>query len=396
VLADRRKQAGFSTFYDEELREAQERTDAAFGDNIPPSPREPVYRAGDDVQNARMAQLTNLARQQVTLEEQQIIDSITTVIGMVAQVVEIGANTMDFHMIETQDLSVEVQRAVDNEEFSIALRHMLQQGGGELFKNPYISIGTLVMSLVMKNHTRILNAKVSGRTPARLKHDAEKLREEKAKMLEKRRERVAKRQRRLDEEAARAAAPSIEQKMNARIDEVRNSMKEDMAQLISAVNAMADRNSSRKSSRQSSRASSRQSSRRSSRRGSSDDEESPAEKPAEKPAETSSAPPPAAAMLPIAEDDEDDLPLSEAPTIDAAEAREDLESDASSQSSDVPPDDQLITAPAATASNGMFDKIIGGVAPLVERMNESGKREDARQAEADDIKDRMRRLNIKF
>jgi hypothetical protein len=101
-------------------------------------------------------------------------------------------------------------------------------------------------------------------------------------------------------------------------------------------------------------------------------------------------------MLPIAEDDEDDLPLSEAPTIDAAEAREDLESDASSQSSDVPPDDQLITAPAATASNGMFDKIIGGVAPLVERMNESGKREDARQAEADDIKDRMRRLNIKF
>jgi hypothetical protein len=402
VLADRRKKAEYSTFYQEELREAQERTDAAFGGNMPPSPREPVYRPGDDTQNARMVQLTNLARQQVTLEEQQIIESITTMIGMAAQAVEIGANTMDFHMIETQDLSVEVQRAVDNEEFSIALRHMLQQGGGEIFKNPYISLGTLVMSLVMKNHTRIMNAKISGRTPARLKHDAEKLRQKKEEKLEKRRQHAADRQRRLDAEAKRAAEPSIEQKMNTRIDEVYKKMQQDMSQLVTAVNSIVEQRSER-SSRRSSRKSSRKSSPRS---GSESSESSEVEEqaPSKKKTARRRRPKTVAEETAEAEDDEviaadDEViaeadALSEAPTVEAVSDGDD---DADSSTSAAPSDDKLINAPVASRiEDAGFARILGNVAPLVEKINESGKREDELAAKTDDLKDRMRRLNLNF
>jgi hypothetical protein len=90
--------------------------------------------------------------------------------------------------------------------------------------------------------------------------------------------------------------------------------------------------------------------------------------------------------------------LSEAPTVEACDTSDD--DDASSSTSAAPSDDKLITAPvAATGSlndGGGFARILGNVAPLVEKMNESGKREEELAAKTDDLKDRMRRLNLTF
>jgi len=92
-------------------------------------------------------------RKMLSLEEKEIETGFTTVVVLVADVVEsILSDVLDFHAFETKDLSTKVHEAVDGGRFRSAIRHFCNSPSAEFMKNPYLNAVATFASIALSNH----------------------------------------------------------------------------------------------------------------------------------------------------------------------------------------------------------------------------------------------------
>ena len=92
-------------------------------------------------------------RQYLSLEDQEVANGFTTVVLLIADVVEtMLSDVMDFHVFETKGLSDQMKEAVDGGRFRSAIRRFRDSGGASFMKDPYKNALTTFAGIALKNH----------------------------------------------------------------------------------------------------------------------------------------------------------------------------------------------------------------------------------------------------
>lgn len=92
-------------------------------------------------------------RKHLSLEDKEIENGFTTVIVLVADIIEsIVSEVMDFHAFETKNLSNMVQEAVDGGRFQSAIKHLCNSSVAKVMQNPYYNALSTFASIALKNH----------------------------------------------------------------------------------------------------------------------------------------------------------------------------------------------------------------------------------------------------